>query len=286
MHRLPLFAVRFCAMLAALACAAAANAPTVRPGRVAPADVPGLVCFWDFQEEAGRPRVAKQNASALSEMNGPVAREEGGVFGPHAARLAEGQWFRLARADAAKLDLHGKDAQVTVVAWVKRAKKAGRWQAVAGVWDESRGKRQYCLFLDGAKRTNAATLERDETRDRVHGHVSSVGGPTPGKPFCYTYSTGGSAVPLGRWTAIAMTYDGKHSRVYVDGKLDAAEGYNPFPYDQGLFDGGPDGADFTVGSVSVGGKPGNFFVGSIGGLAVYDRALSDAEIRDLSVAPD
>ena len=78
-----------------------------------------------------------------------------------------------------------------------------------------------------------------------------------------------------------MRYDGKESRVYVDGKLDTLEQYNPFPYDDGLFDGGADGADFTVGAVHRSGEWGNFFGGQIGGLAVFNRALTDAELARL-----
>ncbi|MGC4003010.1 MAG: hypothetical protein QM811_07695 [Pirellulales bacterium] len=79
-----------------------------------------------------------------------------------------------------------------------------------------------------------------------------------------------------------MTYDGRASRAYVDGKLDSLEQYNPFPYDQGLFDGGMDGAPFTVGAVHRGGTWGNFFGGVIGGVAVYRRALTDDELGKLA----
>jgi hypothetical protein len=70
--------------------------------------------------------------------------------------------------------------------------------------------------------------------------------------------------------------------VYVDGRLDALEHYNPFPYPDGLFDGGDTGADFTVGAVHRGGEWGNFFGGRLGGLAVFNRALSDGELRALA----
>jgi hypothetical protein len=262
-------------------------ATAVRPSPSADAIVrtPGLVAFWDFQEPAGGPRASKGPAALpLREAVGPVDRAGDGLFGPHAARLKVGQWFVIPRAEQGPLNIGGKAAAVTVLAWVKREKKQGAWQAVAGVWDESRGKRQYCLFLDAAARTRSDTFTRDPSRDRVHGHVSAVGGPTPGNAVCVTYSSGGTQVPLGQWRAVAMTYDGKFSRAYVDGRLDASDKYNPFPYDQGLFDGGPDGADFTVGSVSVKGKPSNFYAGLIGGVAVFDRALTDDEVRALSGA--
>lgn len=54
------------------------------------------------------------------------------------------------------------------------------------------------------------------------------------------------------WQCLAMSYDGKSSRVYVNGTLYTWEHCKPFPYPNGLFDGGADGADFTVGAVHRG----------------------------------
>jgi len=243
----------------------------------------GLVAFWDFQEPAGQPRVSRgPEALALREMKGPIERvESGGVFGPHAAKIKSGQWFIIERKDIGPLNLHGKDAQVSVVAWVRRAEKSS-WQAIAGVWDETRKKRQYCLFLNAPRGTKADEMKRYPLANRIHGHVSAIGGPTPGEQFCITYSSGATEIPLREWHCLAMTYDGKASRVYVDGKLDALEQYNPFPYADGLFDGGEDGADFTVGAVHRGGTWGNFFGGQLGGLAIFRRALSEKEMQALA----
>lgn len=44
---------------------------------------------------------------------------------------------------------------------------------------------------------------------------------------------------------------------------------------------GNNGSDFTVGAVLLKTGMGNFFKGLIGGLAVFDRALSEAEIERL-----
>jgi len=117
--------------------------------------------------------------------------------------------------------------------------------------------------------------------NRIHGHVSAIGGPTPGDEFCITYSSGATEVPMEGWQCLTMSDDGKTSRVYVNGKLDSFEHYNPFPYPDGLFDGGADGADFTVGAVHRGGEWGNFFGGDIGGLAEFSRALSEEEMAGL-----
>lgn len=169
------------------------------------------------------------------------------------------------------------------MAWVKRERPQA-WQAIAGVWDESRKMRQYCLFLNAASRTDHRTMQRQPCKDLFQGHVSSVGGPTPGHEFCITYASSGSAVSMEVWHSLAFTYDGKGVRLYLNGSFDASESSNPFPYPVGLYDGGDDGADFTVGSVSVRGKPGNFFGGMLGGLAVCRRALTPAEIAALHKA--
>ena len=274
--------VRLARCVAALAAALFASAATGEALPAALAGLDGLVAFWDFREEAGQPRVSRgPHALALQERNGPVARADTGVFGPHSARIKRGQWFIIERKYIGPLDLHGKDAQVSGVAWVRRPDPAA-WQAIAGGWDETRKKRQYCLFLNAPRGTRADEMVRYPLANRIHGHVSAIGGPTPGNAFCITYSSGATEIPLREWRCLAMTYDGKASRVYVDGRLDAMEQYNPFPYPDGLFEGGPDGADFTVGAVHRSNEWGNFFGGQIGGLAVFRRALGEAEMQALA----
>lgn len=238
-----------------------------------PLEVSDLISFWDFQEEGGRDRIAKgAERYRLREMEGMIEREGEGVFGPYSARIKPGQWFNLPREDCPSLNIHGSDAQVTVVAWIKWNHDQ-RCQAVAGMWNETRKKRQYALFLN--------LSGRYDSYRNVHGHVSSVGGPTPGDRYCITYSTGGTTIPFDQWKCIAMSYDGEYSRVYLNGQLDHREYYNPYAYPAGLFDGGEDGSDFTVGSVHAGGRMNNFYGGLIGGIAVYNRALSAQELKDI-----
>ncbi len=230
-----------------------------------------LVAFWDFQEEAGLDRLARgRRPYALMEMGGPVGAVSGGVFGERAALLRHGQWFRLPRADCHELDIHGRDAQVTVVAWLKRVATplTDSCQAIAGIWDETRRRRQYCLFLD---------LRIWDSGDQVCGHISSVGGPTPGYKYCMDASIGATAVSFNRWICVAFSYDGRHIRSYLNGRLDRRGDRNPYHYPAGIFDGGEHGGDFTVGGVQRSGEAGNFFNGVIGGLAVYRRALSSEE---------
>jgi hypothetical protein len=245
-----------------------------------PLKIDGLVSYWDFHEAAGEDRVALGPGKYhLQEMGGPIERVTGGPFGEHAVRLKSRQWFRIARGDFPALDFHGPEARLTVVAWVKR-ESTSAWQAIAGVWNETQGQRQYCLFLNAASRSDARTMTRQPCRDLVHGHVSDVGTSTAGQKFCITYSSSPQPVPVGEWQMVAMTYDGQASRAYVGGRFQADEGRNPFPLPGGLFHGT---AEFTVGAVDRGGSMGNFFAGTLGGLAIYSRALSEEELQELAL---
>jgi hypothetical protein len=248
---------------------------------------PGLVAFWDFQEAEGEPRISQgRNSYALREMAGSVKRVEDGVFGPYSAELENGEWFSLPRKEAQELNIGGPDAKLTVAAWVKRGAKPlmqragesdGAWfkecEFVAGIWNETGEKRQYGLFLN---------LYIWDSKEQVCGHVSGTGGPTEGYRWCMDASIGQTQVPEGQWQFIAFTYDGEHARSFLNGRLDARPGRNPYHYPGGLYDGGPDGADFTVGAVDRLHSIGNFFVGRLGGLAVFDQALPEEELLKLA----
>lgn len=187
--------------------------------------------------------------------------------------------------------LNVKSGEVTVVAWVKWSGEGVGF--VGGMWNEYKdgGKRQYGLFV---------SLPYYNGGDNVCGHISKTGKPTPPFPYSIDYSASGQKVPHGKWVCAAFTYDGKYIRSYLNGEFaDRApelidhtkgfEGYpdgithskNPYYFPDGI---GDNGSDFTIGSVLLKSGMGNFFKGRIGGLAVYNRALTDAELRGLVAA--
>jgi hypothetical protein len=249
--------------------------------------LPGLVSFWDFQEPAGIARVARgPQASVLLEPAGPIDIVDEGVFGPRSLSMGRGQYGVVPRAALGRLDIHGPQAQLTVVVWVKRRRKLEGYngcQAVAGVWNEH-AKRQYALFLN---------LRIWDSAEQVGAHISGIGGATPGHKYCMDAAIGATPVPFDVWQCCAISYDGRHARAYLDGRLDVREGRNPYPYDMGIFDAGDHGGDFTVGVVTkpqtvddqfrdVGTVVGNDYLGLLGGLAVFDRVLPDAELAALA----
>jgi Concanavalin A-like lectin/glucanases superfamily len=253
-------------------------------------EIPNLIAFWDFQEEGGQRRIDKSiNHFQLREVGGVIERvapTEGAPFGKYAANLRFPQRFELPRREMGALNIHGKAAQVTVVAWIKRHKS---WEngkprhaneAIAGVWREQDHKRQYCLFIN--IKTNMKMMPQ-QTDEKVSGHISDTGAASRGQPWCYEVSLGATPVTWDEWVCIGMTYDGKMIRSYHNGKFDAAGGWNPYEQPNGIFDAGELGADFVIGHSDVN-RPeaNNQFVGIVGGIAIFNRALTSEEMQLLA----
>jgi hypothetical protein len=184
-----------------------------------------------------------------------------------------GGWLEIPRNRLGALDIHGRGAAVSVCAKV-RISRPDLYQTISGVWDETHRKRQYCLFY------NINT--RYDSEGNAHGHIFHVGGPAPGHGYCVTYATGATRLPIGEWIDLAMAYDGRDIRVYLNGQLDKnpradpfrldINSLNPYPYPSDIFDGGRTGAPFTVGGVHRSGEMGNWFMGRMSDLTVYANA--------------
>ena len=241
-----------------------------------PAEIPGLVTWWNFPASGEVFPSAHGENYLLRSRSGPlrVSEDSTAPLGKTALELEEGQWLNLRRAECPGLNFHGAAGHFTVVAWIRRGRKSRpECEFVAGMWNESQRGRQYGLFL------NIGVWRQP---NQVCGHLSQVGGPTPGYKYCIDGPVGATPVPHDTWTTVAMSYDGQCGYAWLDGVLDFRPGLNPYSLAGGLFNGGKDGSDFTVGAVDRSGTIGNFFVGGLAGLAVYRRALTPAEIFALS----
>lgn len=241
-----------------------------------------LVAFWDFKEPPGSPRKSKSFNSDVSynliEANGAVETLNEGPAMNSAVRIEQGNWLFIPRDSIGELNIYGDDAEVTVLAWIRKDSDK-IWQAIAGVWDETHNKRQYYLFSNAHSRTYQDEMVRYPAKGMIHGHISATGGVSPGERAWISYASSNDSVEVGVWTMIAMTYNGKEIKLYINGRLSSNERTNPFKYEDGIFDGGMDGADFTVGANHVQGKMTNQFIGAISGLSVFNRALSEKDIR-------
>ena len=238
---------------------------------------PGLIDLWDFSEPGGQPRRSiGPNAHLLHEGGAPVVRGEEGVLSSYHAKLGEPVWFQLPRAEIGALNRGGTHSHHTVLAWLRRTRKPGNeCEFVAGCWNETQARRQYGLFIN---------LCIHESAQQVGAHVSHTGGPTPGHRWCMEAAIGQTPVAWGEWHCAGMTFDGVQACAWLDGRLDERPDRNPLPYAGELLDGGPAGADFTVGAVNRQGNIGNFLHADLAGLAIFDRALRADEMRTLAQA--
>ncbi|NBA85503.1 LamG domain-containing protein [Emticicia sp. CRIBPO] len=250
-------------------------------------NTPGFIALWDFKEDAGQDREAiGEGTFPLKEMSGAMKRIDEGPISGYSALFENGAYLSLPHAETGKLNLHGAGQGVTVVAWVK-------WQGgtgfIGGMWNESAsgGKRQYGLFV---------SLPYYNGDSQVCGHISYSGKPTPPFPYSIDYSASAQVVPKNEWACVAFTYDGQNIRSFFNGVFEERapeliqhtrgfEGYpdgitqrkNPYAFAEGM---GNNGSDFTVGAVLLSRGMGNFFKGQIGGLCVFDRALTEKELGD------
>lgn len=249
-----------------------------------------LVALWKFDEPSGKARKARGKGKfRLYEQGGKVERVEEGPVSGYSIKLNGTTFLSLPNDKTGKLNIHGPGSTVTVIAWVKWSGEQTGF--VGGMWNEYQdgGKRQYGLFI---------SLPHYNGRNQVCGHISKTGKPTPPFPYSIDYSASSQEVPADEWCLAAFTYDGTHIRSYLNGKFIARdpeliehtagfEGYpdglvqskNPYFFPEGL---GNNGSDFTVGAVLLRRGMGNFFKGSIGGLAVFDRALEEQELQKLA----
>lgn len=249
-----------------------------------------LVAVWDFKEAEGQVRQAQGLGTfPLTEVGGSIPRVNEGPLSGYSAQFGYGAYLSLPHAQTGALNIFGQNQGVTVVAWLKWTGEQTGF--VGGMWNEYQdgGKRQYGLFV---------SLPHYNGKNQVCGHISLTGKPTPPFPYSIDYSASKQEVPANQWVCVAFTYDGRYIRSFLNGVFAArkpeliehTKGFagfpngllqrkNPYYFHEGM---GNNGSDFTVGAVLLKRGMGNFFKGQIGGLAVFDRALSKKELKQLA----
>lgn len=249
-----------------------------------------LVALWDFKEPEGQSRKAiGEGVFALAEQNGTLPRISEGPLSGYSAQFGNKAFLSLSNSAVGKLNIYGKNQGVSVMAWIKWTGEQTGF--VGGMWNEYQdgGKRQYGLFV---------SLPHYNGKNQVCGHISQTGKPTPPFPYSIDYSASKQEVRANEWVCVAFTFDGKDIKSYVNGIFEMREpelinntkgfeGYpngliqskNPYHFPNSM---GNNGSDFTVGAVLLKSGMGNFFKGQIGGLAVFDRALTEKELIKLA----
>lgn len=280
--------------------------------------IPDLIAFWVFGENPGTPRqsILVGAPLPLEEVGGHIPRVKGGSFSGSSVQFDGKHYLMLPRAKIGALDIHGKDAQVSMFAVVK-LDEIGKWGGtIAGIWSEGHGAnddtgtRQYAMLYNMPTYGGLRQLTP---------HISAEGGVTrradgSALPWCVDYAAPRSEIPVGQWVTLGFTYDGKTIRAYQNGVMEERavdpvkdkrddpyytkegpdgghRGINPYYHGRGIFSydskrhaatkpKGP--ADFTVGARYAGGSMlGEALKGRMAGLAVFNRALTDMEMKRL-----
>lgn len=240
---------------------------------------PTPVAQWDFR--TADPLLSADGRHRLADAAG--SRSSVGAAG----LTLDGRHDVLVIDEAAseRLNLGKTGNEVTVLARVRwRLAQTG---FVAGMWQEDGAdpRRQYGLFVD---------LPTYGGARRVCGHVSADGRPSAGIPYSREYSASDREVGLDAWHTIGFTYDGSSAVSWLDGTTDVYAVYtepgpplgqnlcyskNPYRFSGGLND---RPCAFTVGAVLLSTGWGNFFGGTIAGVAVWDRTLMPDVVADWS----
>ncbi|MCB1121568.1 MAG: hypothetical protein KJT03_08470 [Verrucomicrobiae bacterium] len=280
-------------------------------------ETPNLVAFWDFSEPDGQNRISKggKQIHSLEEEGGPIQRAQVGPYSGYSAQLNGHQYFKIPYAETGDLNICGPDAQVSMFA-VVRIVDVKQSRTIAGMWSEGKGRdddsgtRQYALLMNMPAYGGPRNLTP---------HISSEGGVTQRAdgskfPWCADYAATVSEVPEEEWCTLAFTYDDQYIKAYINGKFEERalnavkdrrddpyfttegpngkdRGMNPYYHGRGIFcydpekhaESKPDGgSDFTVGArYAVGSMLREATIGHFGGLAVFDRALTEEEILKL-----
>lgn len=283
--------------------------------------IPDLIAFWVFGENPGTPRqsILVGAPLPLEEVGGHVTRVPGGSFSGSSVQFDGKHYLLLPRAKIGELDIHGKDAQVSMFAVVKLDEISKWGGTIAGIWSEGQGAnddtgtRQYAMLYNMPTYGGLRQLTP---------HISAEGGVTrradgSALPWCVDYAAPRSEIPVGQWVTLGFTYDGKYISAYQNGVMEERtvdpikdkrddpyymkegpdgghRGINPYYHGRGIFSYDPKQhaatkpkgpADFTVAARYAGGSMlGEALKGQMAGLAVFKRALTAEEMKRLHSA--
>ncbi|MEN4450252.1 hypothetical protein [Mycobacterium sp. SM3041] len=278
----------------------------------------GLVAVWDFQQDSAGGNVVTARTGLqsiiLTARESKTVRKDAtdpGPFGP--SLVLDGETVFVKDGDIGALDMSKGSGQVTVVNWVNdtagnhddmaggKATNGIAFRAGAHCEGGPEEARQYGSYFD-------ASYFLGWSHGHYTPHIGAQDGPSPGYPWNRDYA--GSArkyftgVGQGQWHMEAFTYDGHQIIAYVDGLSDIwkdvaepeplVSGYtlrqtvdrNPYLLDKPI-NGSPTTKRFSIGAALYGSPPFpgiNFTKGNLGGVAVFNRALSPEEIMAIRLA--
>jgi Concanavalin A-like lectin/glucanases superfamily len=206
----------------------------------------GPVSYWRLGEVSGSSAADSKGSNTGTYTNAPILAQAGALAGDSdAAAGFDGTSSYVSVPYSATVNT----AQFTVEGWAKwNGAGSGTWRTVAGTWNDSTMGGMWAGISTGGS-----------------WYVSTQGS---GSSYSEVF---GPAATSGTWVHLTATYDGSVLRLYVNG----AEVGNVTPVNyvpQTSFPLGMGANRYAAG-------PGDYFGGVLDDVAVYDRALSAAEVQ-------
>lgn len=274
---------------------------------------PGLVAMWDFQEDpkggnAITSRMGAESVTLIARGTSTVVKDavDPGPFGP--SLVLDGATVFVKDGEIGGLDVtQNGGTQVTVINWVNDTARSHddtgdgiSFRAGSHVEGGPESARQYGSYFD-----DSAYL--GWSHGHYSPHISAQDGPSPGYPYLRDFAASArkvfTGVGQGQWHMEAFTYNGAEIIAYIDGLADVWKavqecqplqpGYtlrqtvdrNPFFLGKPI-NNSPTMKRFSIGAAISGEPPFegvNFTTGRLGGVAVFNRALTAEEIMAIRI---
>ncbi len=201
-----------------------------------------LVGYWDLNEGTGNVAHDRSGNDNHGTLNGPAW--EAGLYGQALRFNGTNSYVEVPTSGSLEID-----GQVTVAAWIHWADSGDTWLCVMANGQQNGPWENYGLFINRASRFVYFTLALDG------GHV--------------TQQTPNNLIEPGRWQHVAGVWDGSVVRIYVDGQLAFEQARTGVLVPPGL-------------PLRIGHRNGSahFFSGVIDEAAVFDHALTEAELQE------
>ena len=234
---------------------------TLRENRYDYTQDASCVGVWRFEEDTKTEQEidVSGNDELLIQGSGTIPYVDGILGKSRDFEASETEY--LTAPDGGSTDVSGANQSISIVCWVKLESDTGDYQSIIAKYNSGSNWRQYKLLYT----YNGSALDDNV----LYFLLSSDGSASSG-------CIGATDINDGEWHHLACVYDDTDQRIYIDGELDSNGADNPKAYTDGI---GDEIAPFFLGTTGTGAD--DFFDGIIDEVAIFSRALTALEIKDI-----
>ncbi len=211
----------------------------------------GLLYAWELNPSYVQSNTLKALAGLDGTINGSIAYKDG-TFGR--AMSFDGATNRVQVYKGAPAGIPLPKKEMTLEAWVK-IESRGSWRTVISyVQDNGSYERGFFLGILDGKITGSIATVRDGSSPRLD------------------WISWSADYDLNKWYHVAFTYDGAKMALFIDGELvrESTQAFGDIAY--------PEQSTLSLGCY-IDDNETNYFQGAIREVRIYNRALTQAEVK-------